>query len=94
MLYSHCNAIDETPNATVAEYGVIKYNPNSVHQIKAELWARGPVVAVVNGKPLHDYHGGIYKNETADKHTTHAVSIVGWGVEKESGDEYWIVRNR
>ena len=94
LLYSQCSGIESIPNATVSEYGNIKHNPNSVHQIKAELWARGPVVAGVNGKPLHEYHGGVYKNETEEKQNTHAVSIVGWGVEKETGDEYWIVRNR
>ena len=24
----------------------------------------------------------------------HIVSIVGWGTDEETGDQYWIVRNR
>lgn len=76
---TECNEINVFPNATVAEYGAITLNENSVHQIKAEIYARGPVSAQVNGKPLHTYHGGIYANTTESTNTTHIVSIVGWG---------------
>lgn len=91
---SICQEINHIPNATIAEYGTIRLKQDSVHQIKAEIFARGPVAAGVNGKPLHEYHGGIFHNATEDKKNTHLVSIVGWGVDKESRDEYWIVRNR
>jgi len=92
---NECRAIvaPNIPNATVAEYGNIRLNDDSVHQIKAEVLARGPVAAGVNGQPLHEYHGGVYTNATADKHNTHIVSIVGWGVDNTSKNEYWIVRN-
>ena len=90
----YCKGIDHIPNATVAEYGTIRHSDDNVHKIKAEILARGPVAAGVNGKPLHEHHGGIYTNHTADKQNTHLVSIVGWGVDKDSGVEYWSVRNR
>lgn len=89
-----CREIEPFPNATIAEYGTIKLNTNSVHQIKAEIFARGPVAASINGRPLHEYHGGIYNNATADKKTTHVVSIIGWGKDGISNEEYWIIRNR
>ena len=96
MANFRCNPITKFPNATIAEYGTI--TSGSVDDIKAEILVRGPVAAEVNGRPLHDeYHGGIYTNETADRETTHIVSIIGWGVaENEGGGErvkYWIVRN-
>lgn len=90
----YCKGIDPIPNATVAEYGTIPLSKNSVHKIKAEILARGPVATGINGKPLHTHHGGIYANRTADKQTTHIVSIVGWGVDTGSGVEFWSVRNR
>lgn len=100
LVDNECKAITEPniPNATVAEYGTLKSNSSisdksHIHRIKAEIWARGPVAAGLNGKPLHVYHGGIYTNVTADKMNTHAVSIVGWGVDASSGDQHWIVRN-
>ena len=89
MVDFRCNAITQFPNATVAEYGTIE---GDVEAIQAEIFARGPVAAEVNGKPLHDYHGGVFSDETADKNTTHIVSIIGWGV--DDGDiKHWIVRN-
>lgn len=91
---NECREIEPFPNASIAEYGTIKHSENSVHQIKAEVFARGPVAASVNGKALHEYHGGIYDDATMSKDTTHLVSIVGWGSDDDSGLEYWIIRNR
>ena len=89
-----CREIDFFPNATIAEYGVIRHNSssNNIHQIKSEIFARGPVAAEVNGHALKHYHGGIYQNATASKNTTHVVSIVGWNV-TDDGIEYWVCRN-
>jgi cathepsin X len=93
-----CKALKYYPNATVAEYGIINHHTTSdiadrVNKIKMEIYARGPVAANINGKPLHDFMGGkIFDDDTASRDTTHVVSIVGWGVE-EDGKEYWIIRN-
>ena len=64
-----------------------------VEAIQAEIFARGPVTAEINGRPLHDYHGGVYSDETGDKETTHIVSIIGWGMNETTGIQHWIVRN-
>lgn len=95
-----CREIDRFPNATVAEYGQIRLeeegSPEIVMQkIKAEVFARGPVVAAINGVVLHNYRGGIIANSTASRNTTHAVSIVGWGVDNDDANNtpYYVVRN-
>jgi len=86
-----CSEINYFPNATVAEYGIIR---NDVHAIKAEIFARGPVAAAVDADPLDDYTGGIVSDHRlGDKSTNHIVSIVGWGIDDESGIQHWIVRN-
>jgi len=85
-----CAEIDVFPNATVAEYGEINYD---VHAIMSEIYHRGPVAATINGKPIHEYKGGIFNDVTADKSTSHIVSIVGWGIDKENIGKYWIIRN-
>ena len=64
-----------------------------VEAIKAEIFARGPVVAAINGHGLADYVGGIYTNSSSSRKTTHAVSITGWGREQQQEQDYWIVRN-
>ena len=105
MANFRCTPITKFPNATIAEYGTI--TSGRVHDIQAEILVRGPVAAEINGRPLHNYGGGIFTNETADRTTTHIVSIVGWGVAREkdlkennhkglsSGrtKKFWIVRN-
>ena len=93
--FASCNEIDIFPNATIAEYGTYKakdHHSDIVRVIQAEIYARGPVTAEVNAKPIHDYRGGIYNDESASIMTTHVVSLVGWGVD-EDGQKYWIVRN-
>jgi cathepsin B len=39
---------------------------------------------------LH-YQGGIYKHESGVKVGGHAITVVGWGREEQSGRDYWIV---
>jgi cathepsin X len=114
---NECRGVEPFPNATIAEYGTIEHNEDSVHQIKAEVFARGPVAgkscnvlryitvflekgvpnllaATINGKPLHTYDGDFIFNDTsAEKKTSHVVSIVGWGVDEASEQQYWVIRN-
>lgn len=108
-----CREIDVFPNASIAEYGTIQLDAHNyterdlqitVQKIQAEIFARGPVSAAVNGQELHNYQGGIYNDTMASKSTTHIVSIIGWGtvgdddtISRSSSDSssssYWIVRN-
>ena len=94
-----CHSVSRFPNATVAEYGVISAESilegdttDIVKKIKAEIFVRGPVAATVNGKELHNYHGGIYNETNASRVTTHIVSLIGWG-QTDEGADYWIARN-
>jgi cathepsin X len=93
-----CHAVSTFPNASVAEYGTYSYYTSFgsavVPKIKAEIYARGPVATGVNANPILDYVGGIV-NDTKiwNMMVDHVVSIVGWGTSKETGEEYWIVRN-
>ena len=56
-----CSEIDIFPNATIAEYGTYKANDDDQHDddivrvIMAEIYARAPVAALVNARPIHDY---------------------------------------
>jgi cathepsin X len=92
--FASCSEIDIFPNATIAEFGTIKREDHNdvVRATMAEIYARGPVAALVNAKPIRDYRGGIYNDESASTETTHVVSIVGWGMD-EDGQQHWVVRN-
>ena len=88
-----CNEIDQFPYATISEYG--SYRNKCVDEIKAEIFARGPVTAGIAGMYLHNYTGGVIRDDASlrDLHMTHEVSIVGWGFDQTADVQYWIVRN-
>lgn len=92
-----CRAIPRgsIPNATILEYGTIE--PNNIHAVKAEIYARGPVKTSINAKYLLNYTGGILgsDDDPALYNTTHnhGVSIVGWGYDESRDTQHWIVRN-
>jgi len=89
-----CVPLGYFPNATVAEYGEISGpRADRVHQIKAEIHARGPVAATINASPLRDYAGGVLDDPDASTHSNHIISITGFGVDKETKKDYWIIRN-
>mmetsp|Transcript_4748 Transcript_4748/g.5477 ORF Transcript_4748/g.5477 Transcript_4748/m.5477 type:complete len:347 (+) Transcript_4748:47-1087(+) len=85
-----CTEIDYFPNATIAEYGMVD---NDVDAIMAEIYARGPVAATINAEPIVEYSGGVFNSEEYSQSTNHIVSIVGWGMDEETGKKHWIVRN-
>jgi hypothetical protein len=85
----------------VAEYGEIGgmfddlfgNAADRAHKIKAEIYARGPVATTINADPLRDYEGGILDDESASTSTNHIVSIVGFGKDSDTNQDYWIIRN-
>jgi len=88
-----CTALEFFPNATIAEYGVIREwdMAKRVKMIQKEIYTRGPVATGIQAAPLLDYMGGIFDDADAPKQTNHVVSIVGFG--EDNGVPYWHVRN-
>jgi len=76
-------------------------NNASVHEMKAEIFERGPISCsidasyVTKGKYRPGDIVSVKKplNETAGWDLDHVISVAGWGVDPDSGGEYWIVRN-
>jgi cathepsin X len=58
--------------------------------MKAEIYARGPIACSLNSLPLDEYAGGILDDDKSSKETNHVVSIVGWGTAPD-GTQYWKV---
>ncbi|KAL7568677.1 hypothetical protein ACA910_021675 [Epithemia clementina (nom. ined.)] len=93
-----CYTIEIFPNASIAEYGTYSYFKDGfgavADKIKAEIFARGPVATGVNAEPIVNYPGGVvYDTKIWHMMVNHIVAIVGWGVDPETDQEYWIVRN-
>ena len=73
----------------VGDHGTVRGADN----IKAEVFARGPVGAGIDATPeLEAYTGGVFSQKKLLPMANHEVSITGWGVD-EAGTEYWHVRN-
>jgi len=87
----YCHEVTEFPNATVSEYGTYSLDINAT---MAEIYARGPVQASINGTAIHNYKGGIISDPSLENTGhNHGVSIVGWGYDESTGIRHWIVRN-
>jgi cathepsin X len=79
------------PVKNYRKWKISQYGPAKGYtQIKAEIYARGPVSCTIYAdEALENYTGGIFKEKTAS-FPNHIVSLVGWGV--ENGVEYWVMR--
>ena len=51
------------------------------------------VSIALNADPLMFYSSGIIDSKCDPSRLTHAVLVVGWGVDQRSGKQYWIVKN-
>jgi len=75
----------------VGDFGEI---PMTVEAMQAEIYSRGPISCYLyaHSPQFHNYTGGIINDPTNYTTITHAVSIVGWGVD-ENKTPYWVGRN-
>lgn len=83
-------------------YGVDEFGSVlGVDQMKAEIYARGPISCHVNSVPssFNNYHGGVIKcdpnvdDSCKNTGTDHVIIIAGWGVEASTGTPFWVGRN-
>lgn len=85
----HCFTISNYTLYKVKNYGHV----SGRDKMKAELYHHGPLACgIAATKKFEDYAGGIYIEQT-DEGIDHIVSVVGWGVDHDTGVEYWIGRN-
>merc|ERR1711920_770434 len=69
------------------EYGYVR----GVRNMKKEIWKRGPIGCGVDATAKFDkYSGGIFSQRKKHPQINHEISVVGWGKDPETGEEYWI----
>jgi len=86
-----CARIKRFKKLYVERFGVC----SGYDAMKQEIHERGPITCSIDATDDQDnYVRGIYslKNSTLND-LDHVISIVGWGVDNKTGDEYWWLRN-
>lgn len=61
--------------------------------MKKEILNNGPIACGVNAVAILKYNGGILDLPDASHSIDHVISIVGWGYDKATSKQYWIIRN-
>ena len=71
------------------------YYVKNADQMKAEIYANGPISCgmQVTDNFKNNYKTGIYTEKVDELKINHEVSVIGYGVDYETKQEYWIVRN-
>lgn len=84
-----CKPINKFKKLRVSEFG----DCSGYAKMKAEIHTRGPISCGIDATDkMEAYTGGIYSEKGAHS-IDHIISVVGWGVDASTGDEYWLVRN-
>lgn len=83
---------DISPAARVS--GWVKLKENNYTEVMYALANVGPVAVNVDAIPMQAYGGGLFTGcSEEDTHIDHVVQIVGYGVDKSAGGNYWLLRN-
>jgi len=82
-----CTGLSKYPNVTISEYGSI----SGKDAMMKEIFNRGPIACGIDANPLLNFETGIATG--AGGGVDHVISIVGWGTDAASSQQYWIVRN-
>ena len=70
------------------------YSIRGASKMKADLYKYGPISCGIEVTDAFEaYTGGIYSEHKLFPMINHEISVVGWGKDADSGEEYWIGRN-
>jgi len=86
----HCN--DQSVKKVATIEGHVRLPTNDYNALMTAVATTGPVAISVAATQWQFYESGVYNGECGAE-INHAVVAVGYGVDKETGLNYWLVRN-
>lgn len=87
-----CEIDDIVPTVTIEGYTLLE--SNSYEELMNAVAQVGPISIGVDASEWHNYQGGVFNGcNQENPDVNHAVVLYGYGVDEESGDKYWLVRN-
>ncbi|CAM9758212.1 unnamed protein product, partial [Hapterophycus canaliculatus] len=70
------------------------YSVGGIEDIQLDMMKHGSVTAAFSVySDFLTYTGGVYSFDSGSYMGGHAVKIIGWGTDEESGEDYWLVAN-
>ena len=89
-----CYPITNFPTFTASQHGTVL----GVSQMKAEIYARGPIACYVDAGPIYDWGFGpngtqVFTAGAGHDSIDHVISVVGFGYDATQNVDYWIIRN-
>eukprot|EP00933_Yihiella_yeosuensis_P019147 TRINITY_DN1553_c0_g2_i1.p1 TRINITY_DN1553_c0_g2~~TRINITY_DN1553_c0_g2_i1.p1 ORF type:complete len:393 (+),score=64.79 TRINITY_DN1553_c0_g2_i1:209-1387(+) len=71
----------------------VKLPTNELRPLMDAISNEGPVVVSVDGSEWGAYDSGVFHGCKQDSTINHAVLMVGYGTDDETGKDYWLIRN-
>jgi len=91
----HCEASYDGKYWSDKTFGKSYYRLGTVERMKRDLVRNGPqVVSLTVCEDLFVYKSGVYKHSpTVTCLGGHAVRLIGYGTDEETGEDYWTITN-
>lgn len=87
-----CETDDVVPTVTID--GLTMLQGNNYTELMNAVAQVGPVSIGVDASEWHNYESGVFNGcNQENPDVNHAVVLYGYGVDSESGLQYWLVRN-
>eukprot|EP00401_Gymnodinium_catenatum_P023168 CAMPEP_0117620150 /NCGR_PEP_ID=MMETSP0784-20121206/86983_1 /TAXON_ID=39447 /ORGANISM="" /LENGTH=89 /DNA_ID=CAMNT_0005424061 /DNA_START=1 /DNA_END=266 /DNA_ORIENTATION=+ len=82
----------ESPVATIDGY--VQLPENNYTALMNAVATVGPVAVSVDASAWRSYSSGVFNGcNQANPDIDHAVILMGYGTDSETGENYWLIRN-
>jgi len=88
-----CRSAHADAQQRAASTGLERLPPNELEPLLDAVANKGPVVVSVDASGWASYSSGVYDGCSQNATINHAVLLVGFGTDPESGVDYWLIRN-